>query len=54
MFGSIGVSELVLILMIAVVIFGPRRLSDSGGNWGERSTSSSVRAAVSKKPWGMK
>lgn len=34
-FGGIGASELVVILLIALLIFGPSRLSDIGSSLGK-------------------
>lgn len=35
MFGSIGMPELVIILVIALIIFGPRKLPDLGKSLGK-------------------
>ena len=35
MFGSIGMPELVIILMIALIIFGPRKLPELGRSLGK-------------------
>ena len=35
MFGSIGMQELVIIFVIALIIFGPRRLPDLGKSLGK-------------------
>lgn len=35
MFGSIGMPELVIILVIALIIFGPRKLPDLGRSLGK-------------------
>jgi sec-independent protein translocase protein TatA len=35
MFGSIGMPELIIILMIALIIFGPRKLPELGRSLGK-------------------
>ena len=35
MFGSIGMSELIIILVIALIIFGPRKLPELGRSLGK-------------------
>ena len=35
MFGTIGVPELLLILLVALIIFGPKRLPDLGRSLGK-------------------
>jgi TatA/E family protein of Tat protein translocase len=35
MFGSIGMQELIIIFVIALIIFGPRRLPDLGKSLGK-------------------
>ncbi len=35
MFGKLGLPEILIILAIALLIFGPRRLSDLGKGLGE-------------------
>jgi len=35
MFGSLGMSELIIILVIALIIFGPRKLPELGKSLGE-------------------
>ncbi len=35
MFGSIGMQELIIIFVIALIIFGPRRLPDLGRSLGK-------------------
>src|SRR4029453_5679458 len=35
MFGSIGMPELIIIFVIALIIFGPRKLPDLGGSLGK-------------------
>lgn len=35
MFGSIGMPELIVIFVIALLVFGPRRLPDVGRSIGE-------------------
>ena len=44
MFGSIGMPELVIILVIALIIFGPRKLPELGKSLG-RSLSEFKRAS---------
>jgi sec-independent protein translocase protein TatA len=44
MFGSIGMQELIIIFVIALVIFGPRRLPDLGKSLG-RSIAEFKRAS---------
>jgi Tat protein translocase TatB subunit len=44
MFGSIGLQELVLIFIIALIVFGPRRLPDIGRSLG-RSIAEFKRAS---------
>lgn len=44
MFGSIGMQELIIIFVIALIIFGPRRLPDLGKSLG-RSISEFKRAS---------
>ena len=36
MFGSIGMPELIIILVIALIIFGPRKLPELGKSLGRR------------------
>ena len=43
MFGSIGMPELIVIFVIALIIFGPRKLPELGRSLGRASTSSSGR-----------
>lgn len=45
MFGKIGVPELLIVLGIALLIFGPRKIGELGKGLGEgiRSFKSSVR-----------
>ena len=42
MFGSIGMPELIIIFVIALIIFGPRKLPELAVRWDEASTSSSA------------
>ena len=35
MFGSIGMQELIIIFVVALIIFGPRRLPDLGKSLGK-------------------
>lgn len=44
MFGSIGMPELIIILVIALIIFGPRKLPELGKSLG-RSLSEFKRAS---------
>jgi sec-independent protein translocase protein TatA len=44
MFGSIGVPELIIILTIALIVFGPRKLPELGRSLG-RSLSEFKRAS---------
>jgi len=44
MFGSIGMQELIIIFVIALIIFGPRRLPDLGKSLG-RSIAEFKRAS---------
>ncbi len=34
MFGSVGIQEIVLILVLALIVFGPRKLPEIGRNIG--------------------
>ena len=38
MFGSIGMSELIIIFVIALIIFGPRKLPELGRSLGKSLT----------------
>ncbi len=51
MFGELGVPELLLILGIALLIFGPRKIGELGKGLGEgiRSFKSAVRGDDEKK-----
>lgn len=51
MFGELGVPELLLILGIALLIFGPRKIGDLGKGLGEgiRSFKSAIRGDDEKK-----
>ena len=40
MFGSIGMPELIIIFVIALIIFGPRKLPELGRSLGRASPSS--------------
>ena len=42
MFGPIGMPELIVIMVIALIIFGPRKLPELGRSLGAASTSSSA------------
>jgi TatA/E family protein of Tat protein translocase len=44
MFGSIGMPELVIIFVVALIVFGPRRLPELGRSFG-RAISEFKRAA---------
>lgn len=44
MFGSIGVPEMIIILMIALIVFGPRKLPELGRSLG-RSLNEFKRAS---------
>src|SRR5256885_1353066 len=46
MFGSMGMSELVIILVIALIIFGPRKLPELGRSLGKRITWAAVSIGV--------
>lgn len=41
--GSIGMPELMVILLIVVLVFGAGKLPRSGKTWGKRSVTSKVR-----------
>ena len=43
MLGSIGMPELIVIFVIALIIFGPASCLSLGGPWAGASTSSSAR-----------
>lgn len=52
MFGELGVPELLLILGIALLIFGPKKLGDLGKGLGEgiKGFKSALRGDEEKKP----
>ena len=52
MFGELGVPELLLILGIALLLFGPRKIGELGKGLGEgiRSFKSAIRGDDEKKP----
>ena len=55
MFGSIGVPELLIILVIALVIFGPKKLPEIGKTLGKtlrdfKSASNEVVNTVQEEP----
>ena len=52
MFGELGVPELLLILGIALLLFGPKKIGELGKGLGEgiRSFKSAIRGDEDKKP----
>lgn len=52
MFGELGVPELLLILGIALLIFGPRKIGELGKGLGEgiRGFKTAMRGEDEKKP----
>lgn len=52
MFGELGVPELLLILGIALLLFGPKKIGELGKGLGEgiRSFKSAIRGVEEKKP----
>ncbi|PWT72881.1 MAG: twin-arginine translocase TatA/TatE family subunit [Proteobacteria bacterium] len=52
MFGELGVPELLLILGVALLIFGPKKIGELGKGLGEgiRGFKSAVRGDEDKKP----
>jgi sec-independent protein translocase protein TatA len=52
MLGELGVPELLLILGIALLLFGPRKIGELGKGLGEgiRSFKSAIRGDDEKKP----
>ncbi len=52
MFGELGVPELLLILGIALLLFGPKKIGELGKGLGEgiRGFKSAIRGDEEKKP----
>ena len=54
MFGSIGMPELIIILVIALIIFGPRKLPEIGRSLGKsirefKNTSNELRSTLEEE-----
>ncbi len=59
MFGSIGMPELLLILVIALIVFGPKKLPEIGKSLGEglaqfKKASDDLRQSIQKEVEGLK
>jgi TatA/E family protein of Tat protein translocase len=51
MFGSLGVSEILLILVIALIVFGPRKLPQLGRSLGESLAQFRKASEDFKRTW---
>ena len=51
MFGSIGMPELMIIFVIALIIFGPRKLPELGRSMGKSLSSSSAHRTTCATRW---